>query len=381
MRDTIYDRARHWLMQVALPFWADRGVDRECGGFTEHLLLDGSVAPVDFKRVRVLARQIYVFSHASLLGFPGAADLARHGYEFLTRNAWLGPDGGWARRLDRRGRVIDPTPDLYDLAFVLFALGWYRRATGEEESLGWSLRTLDFIETHMRAPQGGPGFLHEKAAQGPRQQNPHIHLLEAALANLKAGTSPRFRATADELVDLFAAKFFCKRTQTLAEYYEQDWSRAEGEAGRLTEPGHQFEWAWILADYRKLTGRDVADAIRGLIAFAETHGVDRNTGLTFNTVRDDGTVLDRGSRTWPNTERIQAAVALYELDGVDPQPVFNESSRVLFECFLAHTPSGTWMDQITEGGLPNVDKIPASTLYHIMVAFAEMLRVEGAAGS
>jgi N-acylglucosamine 2-epimerase/mannose-6-phosphate isomerase len=79
---------------------------------------------------------------------------------------------------------------------------------------------------------------------------------------------------------------------------------------------------------------------------------------------------------WPNTERIQAAVALFELDGHDPRPVLAESTRVLLDCFLAHVPFGTWIDQVGADGRPEVDKVPASTLYHLMIAFSEMLRVE-----
>ena len=57
------------------------------------------------------------------------------------------------------------------------------------------------------------------------------------------------------LVDLFRTKFFDTVSGTLAEYFNDDWSRAPGEDGRMTEPGHQMEWAWILNSARKLLGR------------------------------------------------------------------------------------------------------------------------------
>ena len=68
MAEPIYKAVRHWMFEQALPFWAEHGVDRMYGGYVEQLTLDGSDAAVDFKRVRVVARQIYVFSHAALLG-------------------------------------------------------------------------------------------------------------------------------------------------------------------------------------------------------------------------------------------------------------------------------------------------------------------------
>jgi N-acylglucosamine 2-epimerase/mannose-6-phosphate isomerase len=197
------------------------------------------------------------------------------------------------------------------------------------------------------------------------------------LVNLEAIGRVEFRDLADEIVDLFCTRLFDPSTQTLAEYFDEDWSRASGDIGRVTEPGHQFEWAWILAAYQRATGLDMRDQIRGLTSFAEASGVDPASGITFNRVRDDGLVLNRGSRIWPNTERIQAAVAMFELTGQDPRPIFEKTGRLLFSRFLSPTPPGTWIDQVDADGAPRADRIPASTLYHLFIAFTEMLRVEG----
>ena len=64
---------------------------------------------------------------------------------------------------------------------------------------------------------------------------------------------------------------------TLAEFFKNDWSRAEGDAGRVVEPGHQLEWAWILAQYHRLTGAEVAREAQALVDFAERFGVDPTT--------------------------------------------------------------------------------------------------------
>jgi N-acylglucosamine 2-epimerase/mannose-6-phosphate isomerase len=268
----------------------------------------------------------------------------------------------------------DATPDLYDLAFVLFALGWYFRLTGDREAKAWAMRTLDFIETHMRHP-GQRGYLTALPASGHRKQNPHMHLLEAALANLEAGGDERFLALADEMVGLFCDHFYDGVSGTLAEYFDESWRRAPGEAGRAVEPGHHFEWAWLLAAYQRISGRDMREYARRLVAFAEAHGVDPHSGATFDVIRDDGLVLDGRSRTWPNAERIQAGAALFELEDRDPRPVFEQSGRLLLERYLAHEPRGTWIDQFSADGTPLSATIPASTLYHVFLAFSEMLRV------
>jgi mannose/cellobiose epimerase-like protein (N-acyl-D-glucosamine 2-epimerase family) len=370
----LYPAVKAWMFDTALPWWTRHGVDHDNGGFVESFTLEGTDSGADFKRTRVTARQVYVFSHAALLGWPDGLTLARHGVEHLTRRAWRG-DLGLVRRTTRAGDVLDATPDLYDYAFALFAFGWYLRASGDGVALEWAHRMLDQIEARLR-PSSGEGFMNEAPAAGWRQQNPHMHLLEAALAVYEPSGDARFAELARKIVTLFQTRFYDPRSKTLAEYFDDAWRRAPGEAGRLIEPGHQFEWAWILQNARRLLGLDLAPEIRGLVEFAEAYGVDPASAATFNSVRDDGLPLDKGSRTWPNTERIKAAVALFELDGRDPAPVFASSAGLLLQRYLRTATPGLWIDAFDGAGQPVSSTAPASTLYHVFLAFAEMLRIE-----
>jgi mannose/cellobiose epimerase-like protein (N-acyl-D-glucosamine 2-epimerase family) len=366
---------RRWMFEDALPFWGRTGVDRVDGGFVEQMDFAGQDAGVDFKRVRVACRQIYVFSHAALLGWAPGLEIARHGYGWLSEKAWLGPDGGWARTLTRQGQVRDATPDLYDIAFAMFALGWYGRASGEAAPKALVLATLDYLDAHMR-PENGQGFLHEKPAAGSRLQNPHMHLLEAALVCLETYPDPRIEALARELVDLFSTRLFDPETGTLSEYFTEDWSREPGERGRITEPGHQFEWAWILANARRLLGLDTTAIVAGLVETGERHGVDPVSRATYNEVFSDGTPINRGSRSWPNTERIKAHVALFETFGTDPSGPIAESANLLLDRYLATKVPGLWVDQFDADAKPMSASVPTSTLYHVFLAFAEALRIE-----
>ncbi|MCU0882508.1 MAG: hypothetical protein MUF14_07565, partial [Hyphomonadaceae bacterium] len=62
-------RARRWMFESALPFWAVAAFDPETGAPRESLTLDARAdAGEGILRVRTLARQIYVFAHADYLG-------------------------------------------------------------------------------------------------------------------------------------------------------------------------------------------------------------------------------------------------------------------------------------------------------------------------
>jgi mannose/cellobiose epimerase-like protein (N-acyl-D-glucosamine 2-epimerase family) len=362
------------MFDKALPFWAANGIDTVHGGVVEQLTLDGRDAGAAFKRTRVAARQVYAFSHARLLGWDGSVDIARSGVDFLINQTWQGSDGGFARLMTREGRVLDPTPDLYDHAFVLCAFAWRYRTERDRLSYDWMHRTLDFIETHLRHPSG-QGFWHCQPPTGWRLQNPHMHLTEACLAAFESTGERRFADASRRLIELFDQRLFDKAAGVLPEFFDDDWRPVAGEEGRRVEPGHMFEWAWILNQGRVLLGVESCDLIRHLVQFGEQHGVDRATGVTYNLIHNDGEPVDRGSRIWPNTERIKAAIALFESDDVEPWGVIEQSARLLFARYLSHTPSGTWMDAIDETGRDAASVVPASTLYHILLAFSEVLRI------
>lgn len=384
MRSELVARITAWLFDVALPVWLRAGIDGAHGGPHESLDLAGQgPSGVPFKRSRVCARQIYVMSHAALVlaRAPGreqqasaARQMALDLFEYYQRVMWRGPQVGWLRRVTIEGAPLDATPDLYDHAFALFALGWLHRATQEARALTLADETLDLLEARFRHP-GGWGFHHELPPALPRQQNPHMHLFEAALVWAEGGRSPRFSALADELADLFVARLVRMPDGILPEFFDADWRAIPGEAGRRVEPGHQFEWAWILAQHQKLAGVDHRAVIGALVAWAERHGVDPRTQVTFNAVQADGVPIDRGSRTWPNTERMKGWIGANEAIGLDPWPALQGSADLLLTRYLGTAPRGMWIDAVDADGAPIATEIPTSTFYHLFLAFAETLRL------
>ncbi|MGE0742023.1 MAG: AGE family epimerase/isomerase [Hyphomonadaceae bacterium] len=369
MAETPFDEVRAWI-SAALPFWAEHGVDREHGGFLEEVGFDGAPTACAFKRVRVICRQTYVFAHAAEQGWAPGAELSRFGSDYLIAKAKL--EHGWARALSREGAVIDATNDLYDIAFVLFALAWRYRVSRDPEVLRHLHATLDFVQTHMRGPVAG--FWPELPARGERRQNPHMHLTEASLAAFEATQDQRFLDQADELVALFRAHVF--DGVTLGEHFDADWRRTGGENGRTLEPGHHFEWAWILAQHQRLAGGDVSGEARALVAFAERTGVDASSHAVYDAVRDDGAPLRKSSRAWTNTERIKGWLALSELTGEDARAPVTQSLRLLFDRYCAGQTPGLWVDQFDGEGRPLSSAVPASIVYHLLLAFYETLRLE-----
>ena len=82
--------------------------------------------------------------------------------------------------------------------------------------------------------------------------------------------------------------------------------------GRIIEPGHQFEWAYLLLKSPWAHAETVQRAALRLIAAGE-RGV-RN-GVAVNSLLDDFTVHDPDARLWPQTERLKAALLAARVTG------------------------------------------------------------------
>ncbi len=375
-------RFRRWMFDDALPFWASEGRDVPGLGFHESLLLDGRPADTSFKRMRAQARQLYSYAHASMLGWPGGLENARVAYDFITAHGWR-EAGGWAKRLGPGGGIVDHTADLYDNAFVLFGLAWYAQAAGSDEALALARRTLEWIIDHMGA-RGHGGFENTIPYDtGHRQQNPHMHLLEALLALHAVSGEASVLELARGIVGLFRRHFFQPASGTLGEFFEPDWSRPAGPSGSVVEPGHHYEWVWLLQQYASRTGEDVATEADALFRFAEAHGRNRRTGFVVNALGEDGSVRDGASRLWPQTEELKAHLAQGERCGqIDVARVEAVVSTLLDRyCDVTGgtgavlVPAGGWIDVFDAQGRPAASQMPTSTLYHIFVAFAELQRM------
>lgn len=374
----VHEKACDWLFEKALPFWIEHGEDIENGGVYEALDLQGKPLPLLPKRTRVLARQTYVFAHCHMLGQPGCLEAMKAPLAFMLKHAHLG-NGRYAHMLNPNGTRLDPHSDAYDHAFILLALAWAYKASGDPDLLKLAEQTMQFILTEMRHPLGGfREAIPETNAL--RRANPHMHLFEAAMAWMELHRHDRMAELAEEIFGLFKTKFCVNGL--LREYFEDDLTPLQKSPSRLNlavEPGHLYEWAYLLRKYQMLTGsRSEAPAI--MEAFADTYGLSSQTGLVLDHVFPDGTPVDASaSRLWPQTEYIR--LKLYHSKVKPDQAAFraDEAATAMIERMMLRyfrfdlDMPGYWRDQINSQGVNLVDKSPASSLYHILGCFAPLL--------
>lgn len=364
-------RAFNWLQETAWPFWLRNGIDRaEDGaahGFHEHVSLDTHRCTADFRRLRVVTRQIYVFCEAMAAGFAGAEEAVRLGLGYLRRHAFA-PDGGYAWRFDLAGQVTDPRRDLYDHAFVLLALSSAMKVMPSEVVRSEALALNAYLETAF--PHQSGGYLEGLPPSLPRRQNPHMHLFEACLAATEAfGPSP-FLDRADALADLFLTRLWQTAEGALPEYFDEDLIPHRENGSFIVEPGHHAEWVWLLDWHRRLRAthgrppiQGEALAVTGLAQFYERHGRASENGALVDELWSDGRLRSGSQRLWPQTERLKAEIL--RPDATEDKVL--EAYHVL-DAYIAPAPAGLWMERRHADGSFLPGPAPASSLYHLTAA-------------
>ncbi|MEM6534529.1 MAG: AGE family epimerase/isomerase [Pseudomonadota bacterium] len=370
LSDTIISEATDWFWQT-LNVWRTKAWDTKNGGFVEQLTLDGRPDIDAPRRVRVQARQIYSFARAADLGWgdaSGALDLVEQGLAFF-RQTLRHPEGGWVHTVGADGVPIDRRRELYDHSFIILAAATAYKVTGKEGALALVHDAADFVESQLEDQQNG-GWRESLTLAAPRRANPHMHLLEAALAWHDATGHPQAMGIAKRVVELFETRFFDPTTNIMAEYFEADWQPVQKGQKAIWEPGHHYEWATLLASYDERTGHDTLSWRRRLIRQADQYGRDPASGFAVNTRDHDGCASNSNRRLWPQLEMFRAHLLHPGLDAVGSDEV---RLRRILDTYLNWGPEGGWLDETDAQGGPYSQAIPASMIYHFVTAFAPLI--------
>lgn len=369
-------QAKNWLTENVFPIWFERGFEPATGCFVESISLEGEPLTNLDRRAMVQARQIYAVTEAVRLGLfdrEKAAALIRKNTQLLVTRYSL-PLGGYAHSINAQLDVANADTDLYTQAFVLFGLARAYELLKDESLIVEAKKLLSYLQQSRSLKSGG--YTEIKAGKTLYQSNPHMHLFEAALAWVEVSNETCWRTLADELYNLCATKFIDAETGLLAEHYSEPWVPQRIDGHFIFEPGHHFEWAWLLSQYQQLTGVQTQKYSLSLYASAEKYGLTPDRKFAVDEILSNTQAHKKSSRFWPQTERIKAAVDLGQgqptSEKQDYAHVADMAFETLFRYFEGLQP-GLWQDTLQVDGKFQNQPAKASSLYHIINALSEYI--------
>lgn len=346
------------FLQIIVPMWLGPGWNPELA--LPYETVDPNRQPLPAQRYRAMAcaRQLFVFS--SLIGqpqVPEAEQRAHALFRSLQRHFHDAEHGGWFYSIDPQGAPLDRRKDLYTHAFIIFACAHYWAKTREPLAESVLDAALSVVREHFADGQGlyaaslgedwsdlGSGAL----------QNPLMHLAEAFLATLQVRDDSDTVEALEGLVDHMHEHFIDPATGVLLE-------KPLGAVDNWYEPGHQFEWFFLLQSTPELHGSPLHSALQKAFALAQAQGVDAQSGAVSAMLKPDGSVLDGNQRIWAQAEYLRALTLRDDAQAVLPAQALALQTRFIY-------PQG-WHECMDSEGKVSRSDMPSTTPYHLATCY------------
>ncbi len=373
------DDTSRWLRERALPLWASRGFDRRRSAFEEQLDFSGEPVISAPRRMMVQARQISVYAAAALSGaFPAGAEIALHAARSMI-DGYFEADGapGWTFSCDRSGRVVDAKRDLYAHAFAIFGLAWAMRLERDRRSEAALAATFDVLDRHFADVENGGYWDCLPRPDALRRQNPHMHLFEACLALHETTRRDEPLERCLKLRDHIVSHCVDPSTGAIREHFDDRWNVHPSPGEGSVEPGHLFEWAWLLRRFEAASGLNQDEPVSAMVATAMRTGLDAARGRIVDEVGEDGRVRAASSRSWPHTEALKALVTESKRTGTDHSGTLAAILTRLRGVYCVDRLEGGWIDHVDAEDVPISKVMPASTLYHLYFGIASLEEFRG----
>ncbi|MBK5352805.1 AGE family epimerase/isomerase [Pseudomonas sp. TH41] len=354
----LFASVQQHFQDVIVPLWQGPGWNAQMA--LPYEALDAQHQPLPPQRYRAMAcaRQLYVFS--SLIGqVPAAEARAAALFRSLQQHFHDAEHGGWFYSIDPQGAPLDQRKDLYTHAFILFACAHYWDKVREPRVESVLNAALEVIAQRFATGDG----LYEASLErdwsslksGPLQ-NPLMHLAEAFLATLSVHEDLAVEGALVELCTAMQKRFIDPQHGVLME-------KPLGAVDNWFEPGHQFEWYFLLESSPLLRDSTLHASLERAFSYTEQLGVDPHTGAVraMLDLEPDGPPRDATQRIWAQAEYLRALTL---------RP--DSETSVLRQLQALHQRSlhaRGWYECRDEKGEVSRQDMPSTTPYHLATCY------------
>ena len=310
-----------------LPFWIDKMVDHENGGFYGRIDGHGNLHADAEKGGILNARILWTYSAAyRVLGKPEYLEMATRAKDYIIAHFIDREYGGTYWSLDYKGNPKDTKKQFYAIGFMIYGLSEYVRATGDKEALDYAIQLFECIEEHsldviyngyIEACTREWGEiadmrLSDLDANYPKSQNTHLHIIEPYANLYRVWKDERLEKALRNMINIFTDKILNPETNHLDLFFEKDWTRG---AGHLESYGHDIECSWLMHEAALVLGDaevlKKVEEIVPLVAKASEKGLNPDGSMIHEANLDTGHV-DDDLHWWVQAEAVVGFYNIYQ---------------------------------------------------------------------
>jgi mannose 2-epimerase len=369
-----------------LPFWFERAMDKERGGFITQFDRKGNDVGTDEKSLIAQARMTYAMSAAARAGYKTehSLEFAHHGAKYLISKMWDNANGGFFWMTDRSGKVTVDKKIVYGQSFCIYALSEYYLATNDKLALEFAKKAFELLLSNAADIKYGGFFeMFSKdwvlagpgSAGGDRKTlDVHMHLMEAFTTLYEATNLDSVKRRLEEIVSILTKVIYSSKTGAGKPQFTRDWKPAqqikldiiwgwdrfqeEGvkvNADNNFSYGHDMEFLWLLLEALSVLKADIGlykKTLKTITNHVMKYGIDYEYGGVYVEGPLGGPAHDLQKEFWQQAETLIGLLDSYMLfkeEGI--LEAYNSVHRFVFDKMIAHD-VGEWLPLLERNGKP-----------------------------
>lgn len=351
---TLKEELARELTGNILPFWMREMTDNGSEGFIGRIDGKGKAFP-DAERGAILnARILWTFSSAwRILKDCRYLETARKAYRYITACFMDREYGGVYWSVNPDGSPKDTRKQFYAIAFTIYALAEYYRATGLRDALDRAVLLFRSIESHS-LDRGCYGYLEacsrdwsaiddmrlsDKDQNDARTMNTHLHILEAYTALYRVWKDDSAALALRGAIEIFLERII-RPDGHLGLFFNERWEPSS----TMVSYGHDIEASWLLCEAADVLGDKGLTArvrdVSGHVAEAALEGFTPEGGMEYE--YDPATGARNRSRDWwVQAETVVGCINRFQITG-DSLWMERAVAEWDFICRYIICPDGEW---------------------------------------
>ena len=353
------------LTEDILPYWSKK-ICKGDTGFYGRISGEEVIDPEAPIGAIMTSRILWTFSNAfRLFRREEYKTMAMQAKSLIINNFYDVEQGGIYWSINPDGTPLDTKKQIYAIAFCIYGLAEWNRASGDEEALELAKKLYRDIEKHSFDTCKNGYFeaftrewgeiqdmrLSDKDANESKTMNTHLHVLEAYTGLYRVWKDGGLAAQLKNLIGIFLDRILGADAH-LRLFFDDDWNCGY----KIYSYGHDIEASWLLHEAALVLGDEATigkvEKEVPRIAAAAGEGFTAKGGMIYE--KDNATGhIDGDRHWWVQAETVVGYFNLWQLTG---EPSGLENSIECWEFIrnnLIDRENGEWFWSIRQDGSVN----------------------------